>query len=67
MASHPATSPAAEAASADEATALVRQYCVVCHNDRRLTGGLSLASFDASAAADNRTVAEKMIRKLRGG
>ena len=62
-----ASQPDSETASLDEATALVRQYCVVCHNDRRLTGGLSLASFDVTAAAENRTVAEKMIRKLRAG
>jgi hypothetical protein len=48
-------------------TALVKQYCVSCHNDRAKTGGLTLASFDVAAAADNAAVAEKMIRKLRAG
>jgi hypothetical protein len=40
---------------------------VSCHNDRAKTGGLTLASFDVAAAADNAAVAEKMIRKLRAG
>jgi cytochrome c551/c552 len=61
VASHPAT-PAAEAE-----TALVKQYCVVCHNQKLKTGGLSLAAFDAIHAEDDVAVAEKMIRKLRAG
>ncbi len=54
-------------ASADSQTALVKQYCTVCHNDRGKAGGLSLAAFDAGHAADDLVVAEKMIRKLRAG
>ena len=63
----PAPQPTAASSAAEDATGLVRQYCAVCHNDRRRAGGLSLASFDVTAAADNRAVAEKMIRKLRTG
>jgi mono/diheme cytochrome c family protein len=48
-------------------TAVVKQYCVGCHNDRTKAGTLSLASFDAAKAADHSVVAEKMIRKLRAG
>ena len=53
-------------------TALVKQYCAACHNDRdkNNAGGLSLASFDASKVghdAQVADVAEKMIRKLRAG
>ena len=48
-------------------TAVVKQYCVSCHNDRTKAGTLSLASFDAAKAADQSVVAEKMIRKLRAG
>lgn len=52
-----------------EQTALVKQYCVACHNDRMKTGGLTLGAFDAASAADadHVVVAEKMIRKLRAG
>src|SRR5437879_1130958 len=31
--------------------ALVKQYCVTCHNDRTKPGDLSLASFEVSEAA----------------
>src|SRR5689334_10837130 len=44
-----ATSHAASSTSEAE-TAMVKQYCASCHNDRNKNnaGGLSLASFDAS-------------------
>jgi hypothetical protein len=48
-------------------TAIVKQYCTTCHNDRAKAGELSLVSFDVAKAADNAEVAEKMIRKLRAG
>jgi hypothetical protein len=48
-------------------TALVKQYCIGCHSDRGKAGGLTLASFDATAAVDHADVTEKMIRKLRAG
>jgi len=64
--SHQSPAPAA-AASADPQTTLVKQYCVVCHNDKMKTGGLTLASFDATHPEQNADVAEKMIRKLRLG
>ena len=51
----------------DAHTALVRQYCTPCHNDRLKVGGLSLAAFDAATASDDPAVAERMIRKLRAG
>jgi hypothetical protein len=47
--------------------AIVRRYCVTCHNDKARTGGLSLAAFDVTRAADNAEIAEKMIRKLQAG
>ena len=56
----------------DAQTALVKQYCATCHNDRSKdnAGGLTLASFDASQIGHDAAVAEtaeKMIRKLRLG
>jgi Protein of unknown function (DUF1592)/Protein of unknown function (DUF1588)/Protein of unknown function (DUF1587)/Protein of unknown function (DUF1595)/Protein of unknown function (DUF1585) len=70
----PAARPQPPAVSAEtaplalaEATKIVGQYCVTCHNDRGKAGGLSLANFDASKAATQADVAEKMIRKLRVG
>ena len=46
---------------------VVRQYCVRCHNDRRLLGGMSLERFDAADAVASAELAERMIRKLRAG
>src|SRR5687768_6290003 len=53
-------------------TALVKQYCATCHNDRNKNnaGGLSLQAFDSSKVGRDgqvADVAEKMIRKLRSG
>jgi mono/diheme cytochrome c family protein len=52
-----------------EQSAMVKQYCTGCHNDRAKAGQLSLAAFDAAAAAnpDHVATTEKMIRKLRAG
>src|SRR5688500_324059 len=55
------------APSLDAVTAVVRQYCTGCHNDRSKAGGLTLAGFDATHAAQHVVVTEKMIRKLRAG
>ena len=73
----PAISPAVAishppASISESQTALVKQYCATCHNDRTKNnaGGLSLANFDASKVghdAQAAEVAEKMIRKLRSG
>ena len=67
----PATSHT-PASIAESQTALVKQYCATCHNDRAKNnaGGLTLANFDASKVghdAQVAEVAEKMIRKLRSG
>ncbi len=50
-----------------EQTAVVKQYCSTCHNDRMKSGGLTLAAFDASQVTEHAETAEKMIRKLRAG
>ena len=61
--------PVAPVFGAAEQSAMVKQYCTGCHNDRAKAGQLSLASFDAAAAAthDHIATTEKMIRKLRAG
>ena len=48
-------------------TDVVRQYCVLCHNDQLLTGNLSLQGFVVEEAEQNAEIAEKMIRKLAAG
>ncbi len=55
------------AVSSEALTAVVRQYCWVCHNDALLTGNLSLEGFDVDAAYERAETAERMVRKLRAG
>lgn len=62
-----AAAPTAADAGASDPNAVIRRYCVTCHNDKMKTGGLSLAAFDVTRAAEHAEVAEKMIRKLRAG
>ena len=53
---------------AEDLTPVVQTYCQNCHNDRMLTGNLSLDDFEVSKAAltpDLAARSEKMIRKLR--
>ena len=52
---------------ADSLTAVIKQYCVVCHNDVMLTGNLTLSEFDVARAPEMAETAEKMIVKLRAG
>ena len=65
----PVASHSTGSMSPAEQNALVKQYCVTCHNDRNKdrTSGISFQSFDAAQAATNPGVAEKMIRRLRAG
>jgi mono/diheme cytochrome c family protein len=65
----PATPQAAAAAQKAGTTperGLVDQYCVGCHSERGKAGGLSLAGVDLNDA-HNAEIAEKVVRKLRGG
>src|SRR5690348_7504755 len=57
----------APAASASPQRALVDQYCMGCHSDRVRSGGLALSTLNLDAVGQNAEVAEKVIRKLRGG
>ncbi len=50
-----------------ELDAAIDKYCLVCHNDRRKIGGLTLASFDVALADKHPELAEKVIGKLRVG
>ena len=52
---------------AEDLTAVVKQYCVLCHNDYLLTGNLSLQTFDVAQAPAQAETAEKMIKKLQAG
>jgi mono/diheme cytochrome c family protein len=54
-------------ASASEPRALLDQYCVTCHNDRRKTANLSLEASDLTGVGDHPELWEKVVRKLRAG
>jgi hypothetical protein len=62
-----ASAQAAPAAPASPQTALVTQYCMTCHSDRLHTGGLALSQLNLESGTLNAEIAEKVIRKLRGG
>jgi hypothetical protein len=47
--------------------AVIEEYCVRCHSDRRLRGNLSLETFEAETPEVNGDLAERMIVKLRAG
>ena len=55
----------APAPAEDAHSALVSQYCVSCHNTRRLTAGLALDTISAAPLGDNAEVWERVVRKLR--
>jgi len=63
----PAPVAAHPPATTPDFNAVVKRYCVTCHTDARKPGGLSLASFDVTRAADHAEIAEGMIRKLQAG
>ena len=47
--------------------ALLKRYCITCHNDHLKTGGLSLDSVDVSNVGEHAEVWEKVVRKLLAG
>jgi mono/diheme cytochrome c family protein len=63
-------SPAAQTSVAPPVTpqrALVDRYCLGCHSDRVRSGGLALSELNLDAVDQHAEIAEKVIRKLRGG
>jgi mono/diheme cytochrome c family protein len=67
-ASPQATPPVSPArAAAPDSRALVKQYCVTCHNERLKTGGLSLDGLDPATAGENPELWERVVRKVRVG
>jgi hypothetical protein len=60
------TSAATQTAGSSQ-KALIDQYCLGCHNDRVKSGGLALSELNLDAVDQHAEIAEKVIRKLRGG
>jgi mono/diheme cytochrome c family protein len=67
VAAPPASPQARPATPASPQRALVDQYCIGCHSDRVKSGGLALSTLNLDDVRQNAEVAEKVIRKLRGG
>ena len=69
----PARPPAVQAPAGGTAAVMPRavldRYCIACHNDRLLTGGLSLdaGTVDAADPSRHADIWEKVIAKLRTG
>jgi mono/diheme cytochrome c family protein len=61
------SAPPATAPAVTPQRALINQYCVACHNDRLKSGGLTLSALNLDDVHQSAEVAEKVIRKLRGG
>jgi mono/diheme cytochrome c family protein len=59
--------PNAASAAVSPQRALIDQYCLGCHSDRVKSGGLALSQLNLDAVGQSAEVAEKVIRKLRGG
>src|SRR5712671_6900136 len=45
--------------------AVVKQYCVTCHNGRAKTGGLSLENVDVTDVSASGDTWEQVVRKLQ--
>ena len=59
--------PIRAAATAESASELIAQRCVVCHSDAAMTAGLSLERLDASDVVADAAAWEKVLRKVRSG
>ncbi|HXG87374.1 MAG TPA: DUF1592 domain-containing protein [Vicinamibacterales bacterium] len=60
---------ATTASAAVDHNAVIKRYCVNCHNEKRKAQvqGLALETFDITKSAEHAAVAEKMILKLQAG
>jgi hypothetical protein len=56
-----------KALSGIEGRALIDRYCLSCHSDKMHAGGLALSALNLDAVHQDAEIAEKVIRKLRGG
>src|SRR5579871_1330616 len=51
----------------DPQQAVLKQYCITCHNEKLKTGGLELDKIDLNHVSANAETCEKVARKLRAG
>src|SRR5262245_41248779 len=50
-----------------EHQALINQYCVICHNQRAKTAGLTFDTMNLAEVGKDAKIWEEAVRKLRGG
>jgi hypothetical protein len=62
-----ASSPVGLAQTAAQSRDLIDRYCVGCHNDSSLTGGLTLEGISLAEVSENAETWERVVRKLRAG
>src|SRR5688572_23931851 len=55
-----------QAVAATQPAAVIKRYCVSCHNARLNTGGLMLEPAMLAEPATHAAALEKVVRKLRG-
>ncbi len=48
-------------------SALVKQYCIGCHNQKLSTAGVSLEGLDLDKVGDHASLWERVLRKVRSG
>lgn len=63
LAAYAQTKPGAAAAN----SAMLQQYCSVCHNDSLKTAGVSLEGLDLTSVSGKADVLEKVLRKVKAG
>jgi hypothetical protein len=59
--------PLATGMTVDAQTALVKQYCMGCHNDTAKSGGIALSELDLAHPDKTAALAEKVLRQVKGG
>ncbi len=59
--------PAPQVSAAAGHMATIDQYCVGCHNDVALTGGVSFEGLDPDSIGEHAETFEMAVRKMRGG
>ncbi len=62
-----AAHPSDNTAAAGTHREMLDEYCVVCHNEKAKTGGLSLEKINVSAPSQASATWEKVVRKVRSG
>src|SRR6476660_8931341 len=61
------TTPLGMGATASDSSALLNQYCVICHDNAKRTAGVTLEGLDLSKIGENAPLLEKVLNKVQTG